>query len=86
MPDFPTHDLNLEGVFDRKILADAIEQLPPSYRTVLVMRLIEGRSIEETCQTLGIKGNAVKSRLFRSRQILKEILVSKGRTPIKITS
>jgi RNA polymerase sigma-70 factor, ECF subfamily len=72
--EFPSRDLVLEGVLDRKTLAQAIDQLPLSYRTIFEMRLVEGMSTDEVCQALKIKSNAVKSRLFRGRQILREIL------------
>jgi RNA polymerase sigma-70 factor (ECF subfamily) len=80
--DFPVRDLNLEGVFDRQDLMEAVKQLPEDYRTVFQLRLIDGWSIKETCQKLGLKHNAVKSRLFRCRQILQEILNAKKLRPV----
>lgn len=78
--EFPFRDMNLEGTIDRleeegnrKKLTDAIAQLPDTYRTVVRLRLLEGRSIRETSEAMGIEATAVKSRLFRSRQILKEV-------------
>lgn len=75
--DFPTRDLNLEGLADRKDLAEAVDQLTPAYRQIFEMRLVEGLSIEETCAQTGLNINAVKSRLFRCRQILQTKLGGK---------
>jgi RNA polymerase sigma-70 factor (ECF subfamily) len=72
--EFPVRDLVLEGTLDRKTLADAIAQLPESYQRVFTMRLVEGMSTEETALALNLKSNAVKSRLFRGRSILRGIL------------
>lgn len=48
----------------------AIDALPDSYRTVLLLRDIEELSTEETAQTLGVTTNTVKIRLHRARQAL----------------
>ncbi len=52
----------------------AIDQLPESYRTVLLLRDIEGLDTEETAQMLGITANAVKIRLHRARMALRTLL------------
>jgi RNA polymerase sigma-70 factor (ECF subfamily) len=52
----------------------AIEQLPESYRTVLVLRDFEELSTEETAQALGVNPNTVKIRLHRARQALLKLL------------
>jgi RNA polymerase sigma-70 factor, ECF subfamily len=49
----------------------AIENLPETFRTVLLMRDIEGLSTEETAMMLGISPNAVKLRLHRARMALR---------------
>jgi RNA polymerase sigma-70 factor (ECF subfamily) len=55
----------------------AIDALPDSYRTVLLLRDIEELSTEETARALGVNPNAVKIRLHRARQALLTLL--KGR-------
>lgn len=52
----------------------AIEALPDSYRTVLLLRDIEELSTEETAQSLGVNPNTVKIRLHRARQALLKLL------------
>lgn len=52
----------------------AIEALPSSYRTVLLLRDIEEFSTEQTAQALGVNPNTVKIRLHRARQALLKLL------------
>jgi RNA polymerase sigma-70 factor (ECF subfamily) len=56
------------------ILAKAIQGLPSSFRTVFVLRDVEGLSTEETAEMLGLSVPAVKSRLLRARLQLRERL------------
>jgi RNA polymerase sigma-70 factor (ECF subfamily) len=52
----------------------AIEQLPDSYRTVLLLRDIEQRGTDETAALLGMTPQAVKTRLHRARQALRTLI------------
>src|SRR5438270_1958637 len=56
----------------RALLERAIDALPEAFRTVLVARLIEGMSIEETAELIGIRPETVKTRLHRARRLLKD--------------
>jgi RNA polymerase sigma-70 factor, ECF subfamily len=56
------------------ILAKTIQGLPTGFRTVFVLRDVEGLSTEETAETLGLSVPAVKSRLLRARLQLRERL------------
>ncbi|MCA9645358.1 MAG: sigma-70 family RNA polymerase sigma factor, partial [Myxococcales bacterium] len=58
----------------RSALESAIARLPQTYRTVFVLRHIEGLSTTETAACLDISAEAVKSRLFRSRKLLQPSL------------
>jgi RNA polymerase sigma-70 factor, ECF subfamily len=58
----------------RQILEGAIDDLPPAFRTVLVMRDVEGASVEETANVLGVKAETVRTRLHRARNMLRERL------------
>ncbi len=58
----------------RKFLERAVGQLPEPFRAVFVLREIEGLSGEETAEVLGLPVATVKTRLFRSRRQLKELL------------
>src|SRR5579863_10391693 len=58
----------------REILGKTIQGLPPSFRTVFVLRDVEGLSTEETADALDLSIPAVKSRLLRARLQLRERL------------
>jgi RNA polymerase sigma-70 factor (ECF subfamily) len=55
-------------------LEQAIDELPDLFRTVLVARLIEEMSVEETADLLGLRAETVKTRLHRARRLLREAL------------
>src|SRR5512141_1271396 len=58
----------------RDILTKTIQGLPSSFRTVFVLRDVEGLSTEETADALDLSIPAVKSRLLRARLQLRERL------------
>jgi RNA polymerase sigma-70 factor, ECF subfamily len=58
----------------KQILTKTINGLPPSFRTVFVLRDVEGLSTEETAEALNLSIPAVKSRLLRARLQLRERL------------
>jgi RNA polymerase sigma-70 factor (ECF subfamily) len=58
----------------RAEMEKAIHELPEKLRAVFVMRELEELSTEETAQALGMKIEAVKTRLHRARLLLRERL------------
>ncbi len=64
-------DQALERRETRLLVRKAIDVLPESYRTVLLLRDIEGLDTAETAEALGVTPNAVKIRLHRARQALR---------------
>jgi RNA polymerase sigma-70 factor, ECF subfamily len=58
----------------RKLLEQAIAELPDNFRTVFVLREVEGLSSEETAAILDVPVATVKTRLFRGRQRLQQSL------------
>ncbi len=58
----------------KEILQKTIQGLPESFRTVFILRDVEGLSTEETADALGLSVPAVKSRLLRARLQLRERL------------
>lgn len=64
----------LEEAERRAQVRRAIDELPASYRAILILRDIEGVDPEEAAQMLGITTNLVKVRLHRARQALRERL------------
>ena len=53
---------------------DALERLTPAHRAALVLREYEEMSYRQIAKSLGITEQAVKSRIFRAREELKELL------------
>jgi RNA polymerase sigma-70 factor (ECF subfamily) len=51
-----------------------IDRLPDAYRTVLLMRDIEGIPVDDVAAALQISPNAVHIRLHRARQALRTLL------------
>ena len=64
----------------RQKLREAVEQLPPIYREVLVLRDLEELNQEETASALGINVTLVKVRLHRARMMLQKMLAPYLRT------
>ncbi len=64
----------LEKKETRQKLREAVEQLPPIYREVLVLRDLEELNQEETASALGISITLVKVRLHRARMMLQKLL------------
>jgi RNA polymerase sigma-70 factor (ECF subfamily) len=58
----------------REELEKAIDELPPDYRTALVMHDVEGMPNPDIAETLGISLPAVKSRVHRSRLFVRKKL------------
>jgi|SRR5947209_8647857 len=56
----------------RALLERAIDALPEGFRIVLIARLIEGMSVEETADLFGIRPETVKTRLHRARRLLQD--------------
>lgn len=58
----------------RQYVDDALAELGEKYRTVFVLRDIQGLSTRETADILGISVEAAKVRLLRARLMLRERL------------
>jgi RNA polymerase sigma-70 factor (ECF subfamily) len=54
-----------------RLLEAAVDKLPEAYRTVFMLRDIEGLSTRETGQGLGLGDEAVKTRLHRARAMIR---------------
>ena len=66
-------DRALQGEL-RTVLDSAIAELPADYRTALILHDVEGMSNPDIADTLGISLPAVKSRVHRSRLLLRKRL------------
>jgi RNA polymerase sigma-70 factor, ECF subfamily len=55
----------------KQLLTEAINRLGPKIRSIIFLRHIEERSVEETAQILGTSISAVKARVFQGRRKLR---------------
>ncbi|MCB1034740.1 MAG: sigma-70 family RNA polymerase sigma factor, partial [Acidobacteria bacterium] len=60
----------------RQALEAALQELPPDYRMVVLLRDLEGLSTQEAAEALGLGLSAVKMRLHRGRLALRKSLES----------
>ena len=58
----------------KELVRKSIDRLPESYRTVILLRDIDGRSTKETARLLEVEINTVKTRLHRARSALRTLL------------
>ena len=58
----------------RRRIQKAVDELPEIYRTVFIIRDVEGLSTEETAEVLEISIPTVKTRLHRARLALRETI------------
>ena len=70
----PQPSKSIENDELRARLQEALASLPENYRTVIVLRDIEGLPYEEIARITDSTLEAIKSRLFRARTMLREIL------------
>jgi RNA polymerase sigma-70 factor (ECF subfamily) len=81
MPEAELRQGQLETPEERAIrsqlggmLQTAVDQLPDAYRTVFMLREVEQMNTVETAECLGLTEEAVKTRLHRSRALLRRSL------------
>ncbi|MCS7316491.1 MAG: sigma-70 family RNA polymerase sigma factor [Bryobacteraceae bacterium] len=58
----------------RRVVREAIEELPEIYKTVLILRDIEGLSTAEAAEVLEVSEEVVKTRLHRARLAIRQKL------------
>ena len=57
-----------------QLVERATDKLPEIFRIVFMTRVIEGMSVEETAELLGLQPETVKTRLHRARRLVREEL------------
>jgi RNA polymerase sigma-70 factor (ECF subfamily) len=75
-PSGPNPEQQASDMEMRSVLETAIENLPDDFRSVFVLRAVEGMSGAEVAESLGIQEETVKTRLHRARGRLQEMLVA----------
>ena len=72
--DSSNPDALVEKNFNNKLVNDALNKLEDEYKTIIILRDIQGFSYSEIADILTCNLGTVKSRLNRARKNLKEIL------------
>jgi RNA polymerase sigma-70 factor (ECF subfamily) len=70
-----------QAVLDAWLVADALVELSPEHRAVVVGAYFRGRSVAELAAEEGIPAGTVKSRLHYALRALRLALQEKGVTP-----
>ena len=68
----------LEREETRRAVWACLEKLPEEQRLILVLRDVNGLSYEEIGASMGLEMGTVKSRIFRAREKLANLLLDRG--------
>jgi len=77
----PSAENSLEAAEEYRLLHKALLELRLKYRTVIILRYFESKTIAEICQITATKEGTVKAQLHRGRARLQDILVRWGVLP-----
>ena len=73
----PTPDVEVEINEIKKVVNKSIQELPNDYKSIIILRDIQGLSYDEISKIFDCPEGTVKSRINRARQALKKILQGK---------
>lgn len=76
--DNPDHETGALPDVDAEYLYQLIVELPPGYRTVFNLYVIEGYDHGEICKLLQISESTSRSQLFKAKEILRRKLKQAG--------
>ena len=90
MPDWEERTMDLIGAAERNpeqqalrgemraILEAAFAAIPEIYRTVFMLRDVEGLSTADAAECLSVSEDVVKTRFFRARALLRQELLERA--------
>jgi RNA polymerase sigma-70 factor (ECF subfamily) len=73
----PTADQFVEAAHARALIEHAVDALPENFRTVFILRAVEGLDVRETAECLDLNAATVRTRLFRAQRQLRTLLSSR---------
>ncbi len=76
----PSADSRAAALDEYRLLHRALLKLGQKYRTAIVLRYFEGKSLSEICEITNKREGTIKSQLHRGLARLKEVLVQAGGT------
>ncbi len=89
-PEIPDERYAPEALLDRQALREeltaALTELSPEQRQILLLREVGGLRYDEIASALSLESGTVKSRIFRARQALCEILQRGGNFSARASS
>lgn len=71
IPDLANSESSEFDMEEKEIIKKAIQELDPAFRSVIILRMMEGCSTRETAEILNIPEGTVLSRLARAQKKLK---------------
>jgi RNA polymerase sigma-70 factor (ECF subfamily) len=74
----PTPETTLMRRENAKLLRDAVQQLPPEYRLILVLHDMEELSDEDIAEITGLRPGTIRVRLHRARLFVRKQLAREG--------
>jgi len=74
----PSPEQNRERSEWKAEIKAVIRLLPPAYRELIVLRHSQDLSYDEIAEVMGLPLGTVKNRLFRAREMMREIFLQRG--------
>lgn len=78
----PSPEQNRERSEWRAEIEAVVKCLPPAYRDLILLRHSQDMSYDEIAEVTGLPLGTVKNRLFRAREMMREIFIERGFTGI----
>jgi RNA polymerase sigma-70 factor (ECF subfamily) len=76
----PSGEMTAAALDDCRLLHRALLKMGQKYRTVIVLRYFEGKTLTEICDITNKREGTIKCRLHRALAQLKETLAQAGLT------
>ncbi len=73
-----TDGFSIEAELSAREILDLLDTLPPGYRTIFNLYVLEGFKHQEIADLLGISINTSKSQLILAKEKLRQLLKAKG--------
>lgn len=70
-----------DQVVDSMLVLGAMDRLSPEHQVVLQSLYFQGRTVEETAETLGVPAGTVKSRSYYALRRLREVMAERPPAP-----
>jgi RNA polymerase sigma-70 factor (ECF subfamily) len=74
----PTPEQDRERSEWRTEISQVVKRLPAAYRELILLRHSQDLSYDEIAEVTGLPLGTVKNRLFRAREMMRDIFVERG--------